>query len=208
MDAALIERCADPALKIEIVQQFVAAAGVPDNLKITVRVGERIILVPKPDNPDAAMSLIQQYVGKADVRVGITQYPAGLGAGDAAAVSSDLLDSCKNIHMGTALFGKVYRIVTNWYGSPRQEAFDDAVAAYRSGTFDGKTVFYEPDPGVVKVATPESPKQNEAKLEGAPTGKKEIAANSEAATVRADDPDKADIRINLSGVKDFNHEKK
>ena len=77
MDAALIKECADPALKIEIVERFVAAVGTSDYLKITVRAGERITLVPKPDNPDAAMSLIQQYVGKADVRVGITQYPAG-----------------------------------------------------------------------------------------------------------------------------------
>ena len=209
MDVALLKQCADPALKIEIVQQFVAAAGVPDNLNVTVRAGERVILVPKPANPDEAMNLIRQFVGKADVRVGITQYPAGLGVSDPGAVNPDMLDNCKNIRMGTVLFGKVYRIVTNWYGSPRPEAFTDAVTAYNSGWFENKKVFYEPDPGETKLATPGSTKQDEAKPEDGPADKKEAVAGAGVpAPAQSDDPNKADIRIDLSGVSEFNGGKK
>jgi len=204
MDAALIKQCADPALKIEIVERFLASAGSADNLKITVRAGDRVILVPKPKNPDEAMNLIRQFAGKADVRVGITQYPAGLGISDPAKLNTDLLDTCKNIRTGTALFSKVYRIVTNWYGTPRQEAFVDAVAAYQSGWFEDKKVFYEPDPGAVKVATPESTKQDE--VQPASAEKKEAAVVAPA-SVQSDDPRKADIRIDLSGVKEFNAER-
>ncbi|GIK82904.1 MAG: hypothetical protein BroJett024_40090 [Alphaproteobacteria bacterium] len=47
----------------------------------------------------------------------------------------------------TELFGKVYRIVTKWYGNPR------VFRAYRTGWF-GEQVFYADDPAEVDVATP------------------------------------------------------
>jgi hypothetical protein len=118
IDAELIQQCADPSLKVEIVQKFIEEAGGADHLTVTVRAGERIILVPKPSTEDEAMELIRQNLGQAIVRVGVTQYPAGLGIQDMSQLSPDLLDSCKNIGMGTALFAKVYRIVTKWYGAP------------------------------------------------------------------------------------------
>lgn len=79
---------------------------------MTVRSGERVILVPPVKNPDAAMALIRQHIGSSVVRVGITQYPAGLGIKDPSELKPDLIDACENIRTSTALFGKVYRIVT------------------------------------------------------------------------------------------------
>ena len=60
IDAELIQQCADPSLKVEIVQKFIEEAGGADHLTVTVRAGERIILVPKPSTEYEAMQLIQQ----------------------------------------------------------------------------------------------------------------------------------------------------
>ena len=79
VDAALIKQCADPGLKPAIVERFIERAGSEDPLAITVRSGNRVVLVPKPATPDEAMELIRQHVGRNIVRVGVTQYPAGLG---------------------------------------------------------------------------------------------------------------------------------
>ncbi len=68
IDAALIHKCADPGLKPAIVERFIAAAGSSDALAVTVRSGERVILVPPAKTPDEAMALVRQYVGKAAVR--------------------------------------------------------------------------------------------------------------------------------------------
>lgn len=191
IDAPLIHKCADPGLKPAIVERFIAAAGSSDPLAVTVRSGERVVLVPPVKTPDQAMALARQYVGKAAVRAGITQYPAGLGVTDVAELKPDLFDACANIKMGTVLFGKVYRIVTKWYGTPAEEAFDDAIIAWKSGYFEGKYVFGEPDPGAVKLAAPkpdEKPSDADLQPEPAP------------AAVEPADPNKASIRIDLSGI--------
>ncbi|WP_346658323.1 hypothetical protein [Bradyrhizobium sp. 156] len=70
------------------------------------------------------------------------QYPAGLGVKDPSEMSPDLFDACRNIRTGTALFGKVWRIVWKWYGNPtddsvRSQVFDDAVEAWKRGQFEG-----------------------------------------------------------------------
>ncbi|MCP1768835.1 hypothetical protein M2202_009802 [Bradyrhizobium japonicum] len=147
IDAATIHQCADPGLKPAIVEKFIRAVGAPDPLAVTVRTGNRVILMTPPKTPDDAMELVRRYVGHAMVRVGVTQYPAGLGVTDVAELKPDLVDACANIRMGTALFGKVYRIVIKWYGTDVDEAFGDAIDAWESGYFDGKYVFDEPDPG-------------------------------------------------------------
>ncbi|MGY3613885.1 hypothetical protein ACVJGD_000081 [Bradyrhizobium sp. USDA 10063] len=141
IDAATIHQCADAALKPAIVEKFIRAVGAPDPLAVTVRTGNRVILVTPPKTPDDAMELVRRYVGQAMVRVGVIQYPAGLGVTDVAELKPDLVDACANIRMGTALFGKVYRIVTKWYGAPVDEAFGDAIEAWKSGYFEGKYVF-------------------------------------------------------------------
>ncbi|NTE84742.1 conjugal transfer protein TraH [Agrobacterium tumefaciens] len=152
IDAALIERCADPSLSVEIVEQFVSAAGSDDPLAITIKSGGRLVLIPKPKTPDELLEIMRQHVGHASVRVGITQYPAGVGIKDIADLDPKLADPCENLKLGTALFAKVARIVTKWYGSPTSkdvlpQMFDDALYAWRTGEFEGAKVFQADDPG-------------------------------------------------------------
>ncbi len=204
IDAALIQQCADPGLKPAIVEKFIAEVGSSDPLAVTVSAGDRVVLVPKPRTPEEAMALIRQHVGKAVVRVGVTQYPAGLGVADVSELNPDLLDSCANIRMGTTLFGKVYRIVTTWYGSAVDEAFDDAIYAWKTGYFEGRAVFSEPDPGEMSVAEPkqappelseEHGPSEEDDSEGAVTGGIPMQRDT-----LPGDPNKAAIRIDLSGI--------
>lgn len=201
LDAALIEKCADPSLKPAIVEQFVKAAGSEDPLAITVRSGDRIILVPKPATAEEALAIIKENVVHSVVRVGVTQVPAGLGVKDVNALKPDLVDTCENLRMGTKMFAKVMRIVAKWYGNPKSdevfpEIFEDAVFAWKAGEFEGQNVFrveeaavgWEP-PRV--VAPPE-----DADAEG-PTQRE--AAND----VSVDEnfaPGNANIRIDLSRI--------
>ncbi|NRP75601.1 hypothetical protein ILFOPFJJ_06524 [Ensifer psoraleae] len=146
LDATLIKECADPSLKPAIVEQFVAAAGSPDPLAISVKSGGRLILVPKAATADAALAIVRQYVGKAVVRVGLTQFPADVGVKNAADLQLDLVDSCENLRKGTSMFAKVLRIVAKWYGNPESEdvfpqIFEDAVYAWKTGEFEGVSVF-------------------------------------------------------------------
>ena len=196
IDAALIEKCADPTLKPAIVERFIAEAGSSDPLAVTVRSGDRVVLVPKPATQDEAMALMLQYVGKAIVRVGITQYPAGIGISDPSELKPGLVDACENIRMGTALFGKVYRIVTKWYGNAVDEAFDDAIYAWRTGYFEGRPVFTEPNPGDVTLAVPVVD-QAIAESEPNPPHPTEMGL---PASSTENDPNKAGIRIDLSGI--------
>ncbi|NTJ11745.1 TraH family protein [Rhizobium lusitanum] len=200
VDAALIKECSDPGLKPAIVEQFIAQAGSSDPLAVTVRSGDRVILVPKVKTVDEAMALIGEYVGQAVVRVGITQYPAGLGIKDVSELKPDLVDACKNIRLGTTLFGKVYRIVTKWYGNAVDEAFEDAILSWKSGYFEGTAVFRDPDPGDVKLA---EAKQDEPDIEpdahvGAKPEDEEALGALKANG--ASDPNRAGMRVDLSGI--------
>ncbi|MQB45972.1 TraH family protein [Rhizobium sp. ICMP 5592] len=196
VDAALILKCADPGLKPAIVEKFIAQAGSSDPLAVTVRSGNRIILVPQAKTPEEAMALIGEYVGQAVVRVGITQYPAGLGIKDVSELKPDLVDACKNIRMGTALFGKVYRIVTKWYGNAVDEAFEDAIISWQSGYFEGTAVFRAPDPGDVKLA---EPKQGEPDAHASVKPEDQDGQDGPNAN-GASDPNRAGMRIDLSGI--------
>ena len=152
LDAAMIEKCADPSLKPAIVEKFVKAAGSPEPLAITVRSGNRIVLVPKPANAEEALAIIRENVAHSVVRVGVTQFPAGLGAKEVTDLKPDLVDTCENLRMGTRMFAKVVRIVAKWYGNPKNEEvfpqiFEDAVYAWKTGEFEGVNVFQADDPG-------------------------------------------------------------
>jgi hypothetical protein len=118
IDAALIQKCADPSLTVAVVEQFLTAAGAEDPLSLAIKSDGRLLLVPKPRTSDEALGLVRKYVGKAGVRVGITQLPAGLGVTEAARLDVSLFDACANLETGTAMFAKIARIVTRWYGSP------------------------------------------------------------------------------------------
>lgn len=152
LDAALIKECADPSLKPAIVEQFVMAVGPADPLAVTVKSGDRLILVPKATSAEEAMAIVRQYAGQAVVRVGLTQFPAGVGVKEPADLKPDLFDACQNLRKGTAMFAKVLRIVAKWYGNPTgkdvfPQIFKDAVYAWKTGEFEGVNVFQAEDPG-------------------------------------------------------------
>jgi hypothetical protein len=203
VDAALIKECSDPGLKPAIVEQFIERAGSQDPLAITVRSGNRVVLVPKPKAPEEALALIRDNLGRNTVRVGITQYPAGLGILEAGQLKADLVDPCENIRMGTALFAQVYRIVTKWYGNPTErqvlpQVFDDAIIAWQTGYFEGTAVFRAADPADVKLAQPQPALRDDADTQaGLPENESEPEVPAETS---ASDPNKAGIRIDLSGI--------
>ncbi|WP_085033694.1 TraH family protein [Ensifer aridi] len=205
VDAALIRQCSDPALTPALVENFIARAGSQDPLTVTVRSGNRVVLVPKPATSDEAMDLIHQNVGRNIVRVGITQYPAGLGILDTGELKRDLVDPCENIRMGTALFAKIYRIVMKWYGNPTKsevlpEVLDDAIIAWQTGYFEGTAVFRAPDPGDVKVPEPDREKPASDAIEQSADSAGVEVSDPVKDEPRGDDPNKAGIRVDLSGI--------
>ncbi|KEA04535.1 TraH family protein [Rhizobium rhizogenes] len=152
LDAALIKECGEPSLKPAIVEQFVLAAGSDDPLAVTVKSGGRLILVPKAASTEEAMAIVRQYAGQAVVRVGLTQFPVGVGVKDATDLKPDLVDPCQNLRKGTAMFAKILRIVAKWYGNPTSkdvfpQIFEDAIYAWKTGEFEGASVFRAEDPG-------------------------------------------------------------
>ena len=204
LDAVLIQQCADPSLKPAIVEQFIAKAGSQDPLAVTVRSGNRMVLVPKPITPEEALALIRDNLGRNTVRVGITQYPAGVGIIEAGQLKPDMVEPCENIRMGTALFAKVFRIVSKWYGNPTAkevlpQVMDDAVLAWQTGYFEGLAVFRAEDPGQEKVTRPATAGSQESE-NGADPNEDNTAPATATDTV-ASDPNKAGIRIDLSGIR-------
>lgn len=206
VDAALIRECADPALRPAIVETFLAKVGTNDPLALTIRAGNRVILVPPPKTPDQALALVRRWVGEAEVRVGVTRYPAGVGLKDPSEIGVDLLEPCANLRMGTALFGKVWRIVVKWYGAAVPEAFDDAILAWRTGTFEGRAVFLELDPGPLK-GTDQDRRQSAGDEDGRPPPDKSVVRAETSREFRSsdprridEDPRRAEMRIDLSGA--------
>lgn len=196
IDADLVAKCADPSLKPAIIEQFIKGAGSPDPLAVVVRSGDRLILVPPVKTPDEALALARSHVGRAVVRVGITQFPAGVGIKEPSELTTDLFDSCKNVQAGTALFAKVWRIVWNWYGRPTNEdvmpqVLDDALDAWRRGQFEGISVFTAADPG----GSPPAERKKEEEIQ-----RVEAAPASTPQEATAGDPNKSSIRIDLSGI--------
>ncbi|MDP3525738.1 MAG: TraH family protein [Hoeflea sp.] len=213
MDAAFIEQCADPSLKPAIVEQFISAVGPGDPLAVTVKSGGRLILVPKSKTPDEAMEIIRQYVGQAVVRVGLTQFPAGLGVKDISELKPDLVDPCENLRIGTKMFTKIMRIVAKWYGNPTSKEvfplmFEDAIYAWNSGQFEGQSVFQAEDPGkgwaMSKKATgvdsaAEQVSERTADLQKDADGRPSDEAPPEEQPDKTD-TGKAGIRIDLSRI--------
>lgn len=114
----------------------------------------------------------------------------------------DLVDACENMRMGTALFAKVYRIVTKWYGNPTEkqvlpQVFDDAIIAWQTGYFEGTAVFRADDPAKAKVADRVPEGEGDGTNEPA---EHDATDDSDAAHDSAGDPNKAGIRIDLSGI--------
>lgn len=200
LDAALIQQCADPSLKPAIVEQFVSAAGSNDPLAVTVKSGGRLILIPKATTPDESMAIVRQHVGQAVVRVGLTQFPAGVGVKDAADLKPDLVDACENLRKGTAMFAKILRIVAKWYGNPKSDdvfpqIFEDAVYAWKTGEFEGVSVFQADDPGKsVTIDNTLPADQDKASVDLPP-------ADTDAESVgKSENVGSAEMRIDLSRI--------
>ncbi|WP_337271093.1 TraH family protein [Oryzifoliimicrobium ureilyticus] len=206
LDAVLVQQCADTSLKPAIVEQFIAKAGSQDPLAVTVRSGNRLVLVPKPTTPEEALALVRDNLGRNIVRVGITQYPAGLGLMEAGQLKPEIVNPCENIRMGTALFAKVFRIISKWYGNPTAkdvlpQVMDDAVIAWRTGYFEGVAVFRAEDPGGIKVA---EPNQDEPSVEPATAGDARPNQKESLEATKSNgpsDPNKAGIRVDLSEIR-------
>lgn len=202
LDAAFIQQCADPSLRPAIVQQFIARAGSQDPLAITVRSGNRVVLVPKPTTPEEALALIRDNLGRNTVRVGITQYPAGVGLVEAGQLKPDMVKPCENIRMGTTLFAKVFRIVAKWYGNPtakevQPQVMDDAVIAWQTGYFEGEAVFRAEDPSEAKPVEPPQGIPDDGRE---PADSERNSSESDVSAEPASDPNKASIRIDLTGI--------
>jgi hypothetical protein len=201
MDAAFIANCADPNLSPAIVEQFVAAAGSNDSLAVTVKSGGHLVLIPKPLSADDATDVARTYVGQAIVRVGITQFPAGLGVADASQLQPAMFDACENLRTGTGIFAKVARIVTKWYGRPTNQELlpqllDDAIFAWKTGTFEGENVFRAEDPGGPTFF-------NKAGGEVIPAAETATPPSGEGGTQKRDEPAdaaEAGMRVDLSRI--------
>lgn len=113
---------------------------------------------------------------------------------EASELKVDLVDACENIRVGTGLFAKVYRIVTKWYGSEPLEAFDDAVYAWQTGYFEGRSVFLEPEPGEPETGAANIKSENH---DGAPST---LATPAKDVTSHGDHPACADPRVDLSRI--------
>ena len=188
IDVDLIEQCADPRLEVAIVQQFVAEMNAPNHLTIRVFQRDKMVLIPAPKSVEEAVETTRQWVGKANVRVGLTQYPAGLGVSDPSEIGLELFDTCENLRLGTELFGNVLRIVGERHEEGDVSGFQTAVQAYFTGWFEGEQVFY--------AEKPESTRTSEA----VPAQAEVSPAYAEAvrdSAVQAD-PNLAGIRIDLS----------
>ncbi|KEA03058.1 MULTISPECIES: TraH family protein [Rhizobium/Agrobacterium group] len=199
LDAALIKECADPSLKPAIVEQFVMAAGSDDPLSVTVKSGGRLILVPKAASAEEAMAIVRQYAGQAVVRVGLTQFPAGVGVKEATDLKADLVDPCQNLRKGTTMFAKVLRIVAKWYGNPTSkdvfpQIFEDAVYAWKTGEFEGVSVFQAEDPGPPVGVSQQSREKIPAEEEDVDAKAREEQPGAEQ------DAGRAGIRIDLSRI--------
>lgn len=202
IDAALIEKCADPSLTPAIVEQFVATAGSDDPLAIAITIGGRLVLVPKPADAAAAVEMIRGYVGRASVRVGITQLPAGVGISDPSQLDPQMFDACTNLQMGTALFAKVARIVTQWYGRPTNtellpQMVDDTINAWRTGRFEGVSVFQSDDPGGPTLIEPKSRRAHHLADDDDPSSS---VAPTDREQPDEKDPGQAGIRVDLSRI--------
>ena len=202
LDLAFIEKCADPGIEIAIVERFIAAVGTDNPLAISITSGNRVILPEPPATPADAMRLIERFVGQAVVRVGVTRYPAGHGIADASELDMAMLDACENIRMGTALFGKVFRIVAHSHGAAGSTAFTDAVTAWGTGTFEGRYVFSEVDPVSLPLpAGADNPDNQTSSAEHpddlAGPRLEDVPPVSEPA---GEDPNEAGIRVDLSDL--------
>ena len=102
--------------------------------------------------------------------------------------------------MGTAMFAKILRIVAKWYGNPKSDdvfpqIFEDAVYAWKTGEFEGVSVFQAEDPGKsVTIDNAVPPDEGEASNDVPPAD-----TNTENAE-KSESIGSAEMRIDLSRI--------
>ncbi len=109
--------------------------------------------------------------------------------------------------MGMAMFSKIYRIATKFYGNPRPEVFEDAMLSYARGYYESEKVFYAADPGDVAVwkQAPSAQKGTVEDRASDPIGAVMAVGTGEGGQLPADtsanDPNRAAMWINLNRIK-------
>lgn len=132
MDIELIKQCADERLTPAIVEKFVATVGA-EPLSVKVTIDGKAVLLPKIENTIQAADIVATYVGKADVRFGITQAPAGVEPVTAAAIDETIFEPCKNLSIGTEIFAGIFEALGDDWPGDAADPFEAAIAAYGSG---------------------------------------------------------------------------
>ena len=132
MDIELIKQCADDRLTPAIVEQFIEAVGA-EPLSVKVTIDGKAVLLPKIESTIQAADVVAAYVGKADVRFGITLVPAGIEPVTAAAIDETLFEPCKNLSVGTEIFAGIYAALGDNGPGDADGRFEAAIAAYGSG---------------------------------------------------------------------------
>ena len=90
-----------------------------------------------------------------------------------------------------------------WYGNPTAkevlpQVMDDAVIAWQTGYFEGVAVFRAEDPGQEKITRPAA--EDSEETQNNTDHSKDSPAPATTTDTAASDPNKADIRIDLSEI--------
>jgi hypothetical protein len=144
------------------------------------------------------MELVRQYLGRASVRVGLTQYPAGIGLTSAGDQQPGIIKPCDNLRMGTAMFAKIMRIVARSFDGSDDDnkathIYESAAGAWRTGSFEGVPVFTAPDPATL------SEKPQDAGTDDS-EGSQSVGSNRNSEAPSEQDIGRAGIRINLTRI--------
>lgn len=109
---------------------------------------------PRRDRPMMRSNSCAAMSAGAVVRVGVTQCHGWRRRGPPVAAHRRAGRSLQEHPQGTAMFAKVYRIVRKQYGVENDNGFEDAIIAWRTGTFEDVAVFAAPDPGPAASVPP------------------------------------------------------
>ncbi len=78
------------------------------------------------------MAIVRQYAGQAVVRVGLTQFPAGVGVKEPTDLKPDLVDACQTFAKARRCSPRSSGLLRKWYGNPKSkdvfpQIFEDRV---------------------------------------------------------------------------------
>ncbi|WP_280950031.1 hypothetical protein [Rhizobium leguminosarum] len=67
------------------------------------------------------MAIVRQYAGQAVVRVGLTQFPAGVGVKEPTDLKPDLVDACQTFAKARRCSPRSSGLLRKWYGNPQEQ---------------------------------------------------------------------------------------